>query len=119
MAPLTSDPEPYGAVGRSEWLDVDWQQHLHWVQIEGRWLNYVELGDPDDPPLVFIHGLSGCWQNWLEQLPHFARDHRVIAVDLPGFGQSEMPSETISIKGYAATIDGLMESGSSSRPLPA
>jgi pimeloyl-ACP methyl ester carboxylesterase len=109
MAPRTSDPEPYGAIGRSEWLDIDWQQHLHWVQIEGRWLNYVELGDPGDSPLIFIHGLSGCWQNWLEQLPHFARDHRVIAVDLPGFGQSEMPSETISIKGYAATIDALME----------
>ena len=24
-------------------------------------------------PLVFIHGLAGCWQNWLENIPHFAR----------------------------------------------
>jgi pimeloyl-ACP methyl ester carboxylesterase len=90
-------------------MDVDWQQHLHWIRIEGRWCNYVEMGDPGDPPLILIHGLSGCWQNWLEQIPHFARDHRVIAVDLPGFGQSEMPSETISIKGYALMIDALME----------
>ena len=34
--------------------------------------------------IVFVHGLSGCWQNWLENIPHFARDHRVLALDLPG-----------------------------------
>lgn len=103
--------EPYGAVGRSEWLDVDWQQHLRWVRVLGRWMNVVDIGpeDSDRDPLIFIHGLSGCWQNWLEQIPHFARDRRVIAVDLPGFGQSEMPAEEISISGYADAIDALMQ----------
>lgn len=103
--------EPYGAVGRSEWLDVDWQQHLRWVRVLGRWMNVVDIGPEDSgrDPLIFIHGLSGCWQNWLEQIPHFARDRRVIAVDLPGFGQSEMPAEEISISGYADAIDALMQ----------
>ena len=115
MATDTSALDAYGAIGRSEWMDVDWQEHLRWVRIEGRWMNLVDLGstqtDPsvdDRPPIIFVHGLSGCWQNWLEQLPLFARDHRVIAVDLPGFGQSEMPAEEISISGYADTIDALM-----------
>lgn len=103
---MARNPEPYGAVGRSEWMDVDWQQHLRWVRVQDRWMNVVDIGD--GPPLIFIHGLSGCWQNWLEQLPHFARDHRVIAVDLPGFGQSEMPVEDISISNYADAIDALM-----------
>ncbi|MGH2941779.1 MAG: alpha/beta fold hydrolase, partial [Solirubrobacteraceae bacterium] len=98
--------EPYGAVGRSEWMDVDWQQHLRWVRVQDRWMNIVDVGS--GPPLIFIHGLSGCWQNWLENIPHFARDHRVIAVDLPGFGQSEMPAQDISISGYADAIDALM-----------
>jgi pimeloyl-ACP methyl ester carboxylesterase len=35
--------------------------------------------------------------------------HRVIAPDLPGFGESPMPRETISIKGYARIVDGLLE----------
>jgi pimeloyl-ACP methyl ester carboxylesterase len=56
---------------------------------------------------VFVHGLSGSWPNWLEQLPVFARSHRVIAVDLPGFGHSPMPAEPITIAGYAQTIDNL------------
>ncbi len=98
--------EPYGAVGRSEWMDVDWQRHLRWVRVKDRWMNIVDLGE--GPPVIFIHGLSGCWQNWLENLPHFARDRRVIAVDLPGFGHSEMPAEEISISGYAYAIDELM-----------
>lgn len=103
---MAHSPEPYGAVGRSEWMDIDWQEHLRWVRVQDRWMNIVDFGD--GPPLLFIHGLSGCWQNWLEQIPHFARDHRVIAVDLPGFGQSEMPAEEISISGYADAIDALM-----------
>ena len=103
---MARNPEPYGAVGRSEWMDVDWQQHLRWVRVLDRWMNIVDMGD--GPPLIFIHGLSGCWQNWLEQIPHFARDHRVIAVDLPGFGHSEMPVEEISMSGYADSVDALM-----------
>ncbi|CAA9470393.1 MAG: alpha/beta hydrolase fold [uncultured Solirubrobacteraceae bacterium] len=87
-------------------MDINWREHLRWVRVQDRWMNVVDMGE--GPPLIFIHGLSGCWQNWLEQIPHFARDHRVIAVDLPGFGQSEMPAEEISVSGYADAIDALM-----------
>src|SRR5215213_4944713 len=51
----------------------------------------------------------GCWQNWLGQLPHFARSHRVIALDLPGFGASPLPGDGISISGYARVLDALLE----------
>ncbi len=114
MASGTSEFDAYGAVGRSEWMDVDWQAHLRWVRVLGRWVNIVDFGptadatDSEREPVIFIHGLSGCWQNWLEQLPLFARERRVIAVDLPGFGYSEMPAEPISVCGYADTIDALM-----------
>src|SRR5205085_6447300 len=83
------DPGDYGPSGRSPWLDVDWREHQRWVTIDGRRVNVIELGS--GPPVVFIHGLSGSWQNWLEQLPVFARGHRVITFDLPGFGASQMP----------------------------
>jgi pimeloyl-ACP methyl ester carboxylesterase len=49
---------------------------------------------------VFIHGLSGQWQNWLENIPRFSEQRRVVAIDLPGFGCSEMPRERISIELY-------------------
>jgi len=58
---------------------------------------------------VFVHGLSGSWPNWLEQLPVFAATHRVIALDLPGFGHSPMPHGDISIAGYARTLERLLD----------
>jgi pimeloyl-ACP methyl ester carboxylesterase len=63
----------------------------------------------EGPPIVFVHGLSGSWQNWLEQLPVFAAKHRVVALDLPGFGYSAMPREQITISGYARALDGVMD----------
>lgn len=97
----------YGPAGRSAWLDVDWREHVRWVRLAGRWANCVDLGD--GPPILFVHGLGGCWQNWLEQLPVLAERHRVIAMDLPGFGHSEMPAETITISRYSAWLDQLCD----------
>jgi pimeloyl-ACP methyl ester carboxylesterase len=90
-------PDPYGDPD-PEWLRIDWRQHRHQIDVVGSTVNYVEMGD--GPPLLLVHGLSGAWQNWLETIPHFARTHRVVAVDLPGFGSSPLPSWEISIPAY-------------------
>lgn len=100
-------PDPYGNPDPG-WLGVDWREHLATAEVDGARVNYVELGPPPSEQhplaLVFVHGLSGCWQNWLEQLPHFARRHRVIAPDLPGFGCSPEPSWEISIPRYGELL---------------
>ncbi len=75
--------------------------------LDGQPVNVIELGE--GPPLVFVHGLSGRWPNWLEQLPRVRGEHRVIALDLPGFGHSPMPREQISISGYARMLDRLLD----------
>jgi pimeloyl-ACP methyl ester carboxylesterase len=60
-------------------------------------------------PIVFVHGLAGSWQNWLENIPHFARHHRVLALDLPGFGHSPMPPWEISIESHGRLLHDLCE----------
>jgi pimeloyl-ACP methyl ester carboxylesterase len=104
--------------GRSGWMDVDWRTHQRWLVIDGQPVNTIELGPgraTDEAgradarqPLVFVHGLSGSWPNWLEQLPVFAAERRVVTLDLPGFGHSPMPREQISISGYARLLDRLL-----------
>ncbi len=97
----------YGRRGRSEWLDFPWDRHQHRTQIDGREANYVDAGE--GPALVFVHGLGASWQSWLENIPEFARDHRVVAVDLPGFGGSELPDGDISIEYYANWVYRLLD----------
>jgi pimeloyl-ACP methyl ester carboxylesterase len=104
--PSTFEVDDYGSRGRSPWLDIDWRGHLRSITVHDARVNYVEMGD--GPPVVFIHGLAGCWQNWLENIPRFAERHRVIAVDLSGFGHSELPREEISIPGYGRFIDAFL-----------
>jgi pimeloyl-ACP methyl ester carboxylesterase len=108
----THAPGPYGPQGRSAWMDIDWRRHQRWVDVDGAHVNVIDVGgdEPEDPtPVVFVHGLSGSWQNWLENIPHFARRHRVIAMDLPGFGASPMPPWEISIKRYGELVHRLLD----------
>ena len=91
----------------ADWRDVDWHEHLRWVEIDGRQVNVCEVGEGH--PLVLVHGHSGSWTNWLANIGYFARSHRVIAPDLPGFGHSEMPRERISIENYARFLGKLFD----------
>src|SRR3954451_21218722 len=96
--------DEYGRTAEPSWRTVDWQAHLHQVEIEGRRVNYLDIGEGDMPPAVFVHGLAGCWQNWLENIPRLAQERRCIALDLPGFSASEMPAKKVTISGYADTV---------------
>ncbi|MGW6422599.1 alpha/beta fold hydrolase [Nocardia sp. NPDC055053] len=57
---------------------------------------------------VLVHGLGGCWRHWAATIPALARTHRVIAVDLPGFGDSEKP-QVSTIGNAVAVIDALRQ----------
>ena len=97
--------EDYAVTDPPDWREIDWAKHLHRTKIDGREVNYVDIGEQGEHrPMVFVHGLSGQWQNWLENIPRFAEARRVLALDLPGFGRSEMPRERISIELYGRVL---------------
>ncbi|MET0816195.1 MAG: alpha/beta fold hydrolase [Solirubrobacteraceae bacterium] len=91
------------------WMDVDWRSLQRTMELLGRRVNVLDTGPVEGggTPLVFIHGWSSNWQSWLLTIPAFLGGHRCIALDLPGFGGSEMPAEPISIQGYAKTVDAM------------
>ncbi|WP_339826882.1 alpha/beta fold hydrolase [uncultured Arenimonas sp.] len=53
-----------------------------------RWAS-VAAGPRDAPLLVLVHGFTGSKENWLPLMRELSRSHRVIAVDLPGWGESD------------------------------
>ena len=92
----------------STWISVDWPSLTRTEMVLGRRVNVIDTGG-SGPPLLFLHGLGGLWQNWLLNIPAFMSSYRVLAPDLPGFGRSEMPAGRISIQGFARVIDALCD----------
>ena len=61
-----------------------------------------ELGSPGAPVLVLIHGLGSSGRSWEKVAPLLAARFRVIVPDLPGFGGTGGPPETI--EGMARSV---------------
>lgn len=61
-----------------------------WLRVAGRRVRYHEAGS--GPPLVIVHGLGLSGRFWRDHFPAFSRAGlRVLAPDLPRFGESEGP----------------------------
>lgn len=102
--------DDYGVSDTPDWRETDWPSVQHRTSIAGSEVNYVDIGeDRSQHPIVFVHGLGGQWQNFLENIPRFAQGRRVVAPDLPGFGASEMPKEKITIGFYARVVAELVD----------
>jgi pimeloyl-ACP methyl ester carboxylesterase len=69
--------------------------------------SYLEAGPSDAPPVLLLHGLGATNASLLPCIADLARDHRVVAPDLPGFGQSAAPRASYSPSWFAAWVEAL------------
>lgn len=77
-------------------------QHL---EVNGVDVAFIDSGTASaEPPLVFIHGLSSYMGFWEYQIPEFAKDRRVLALDLPGYGASGRPDAPYTPPWYADLV---------------
>src|SRR5512133_982646 len=53
----------------------------------------VDDGGRGGIPVLFVHGTGGDRTVWSEQLAHVRKTRRAVAIDLPGFGQSDPPRD--------------------------
>jgi pimeloyl-ACP methyl ester carboxylesterase len=74
--------------------------------LDGLRVRYVRAGS--GPTVVLIHGISSSIYSWKDVLPALARDHDVIALDLPGFGRSDQPAN-LNAAIYPRVVLGLMD----------
>ena len=74
--------------------------------LHGRTVVYAEAGE--GPVLLLIHGMGGNFENWHAVIEPLARDHTVIAPDLPGHGDSAPGGGDYSIGALAAGLRDLL-----------
>jgi len=77
------------------------------ITLFGTQISVVEAGR--GPVVVLVHGLAGSNHNWAPVIPRLAERFRVVAVDLPGHGDSEKPRGDHSLGAYATLLRDLLE----------
>ena len=78
---------------------------FHSVDVDGLNIFYREAGNADAPALLLLHGFPSSSHMFRDLIPLLADRFHIVAPDLPGFGQSGMPSRDT----FAYTFDHLAE----------
>ncbi len=69
----------------------------------------LTAGPASAPPLLLLHGLGSTKASWLTIVPQVARRHRVVALDLPGFGRSSKPRGSYDAPWFAEHVRNVMD----------
>jgi pimeloyl-ACP methyl ester carboxylesterase len=94
--PANSVKDEKNATGQSRFTTLD-----------GARIHYVNYGKGSQA-LVLIHGWTQNIDGWRDNIADFARRNRVIAIDLPGHGQSDKPQITYSMELFARAVDAVL-----------
>jgi pimeloyl-ACP methyl ester carboxylesterase len=71
-------------------------------------VHYIDFGGTGKP-LVMVHGLGGNALNWMSVGPEIAKDHRAIALDLAGFGQTPLYDRSAAVGANAELVHSFVE----------
>ncbi len=78
-----------------------------YTEVAGARVRYVDVGR--GPPVVLIHGFASSLETWTGVIPVLAKSHRVIALDLKGFGWSDRPEGDYSPAAEADLVWALLD----------
>jgi pimeloyl-ACP methyl ester carboxylesterase len=71
-----------------------WEHHF--IETNGIKLHYVSQGQ--GKLMLMLHGFPEFWYSWRHQILEFAKDYRVVAIDLRGYNDSDKPQELEAYK---------------------
>lgn len=76
--------------------------------VDGLRLHYVSAGESDAPTVVLFAGFPESWYAWRHVIPHLAAEYQVIAIDLPGQGDSDKPQSGYDTRSLAESVHRLL-----------
>ena len=82
------------------------------VDVDGVGVFYREAGPKDAPTILLLHGFPTAGHMFRDLIPQLAERFRLVAPDLLGFGQSDMPARsafTYTFENLASVIDRFTE----------
>ncbi|MGB9786325.1 MAG: alpha/beta fold hydrolase [Infirmifilum uzonense] len=83
-------------------------EHKYTTSKDGVKLHYVVAGE--GRPIFFVHGLGESFLTWRPQITFFKdKGFRVIALDLRGHGESQVPSKRVTMEGFALDVQSVLE----------
>jgi pimeloyl-ACP methyl ester carboxylesterase len=103
-ASATTAKKPSASEGQSRYAKLDLGPG---AGHDGARIHYKSYGKGREA-LVLIHGWSCNMDYWRDSIPAFAKRSRVIAIDLPGHGQSDKPEAAYSMDLFARAVDAVL-----------
>jgi len=80
----------------------------HYTEVHALRLHYLEAGEGD--PILLLHGFPTSSHLYRNVIPTLAKTHRVIALDLPGYGLSDKPLDArYNFKFYTNTLNAFLD----------
>jgi pyruvate dehydrogenase E2 component (dihydrolipoamide acetyltransferase) len=98
----------YITPGEGEGDEADAAPAYLWVEVNGVKVRYARRGAASGTPVLFIHGFGGDLDNWLFNIDALAESLPVLALDLPGHGQSGVSLPGASLSALADFVAAFM-----------
>jgi len=89
---------------------------MNYVTVRDARIRFHETGDPEAPPVVLLHGIGRSLEDWSAQHELLSAGHRVIAIDMPGFGLSQRHPESTTLASLSAGVWATLTALGETRP---